>query len=159
MHTPFYDPLKTYEENFKQGPFGALADGSVFENKGEPEFEYLGRKIYFPFGIPAGPIINSRFMQAALEKGFDVGVYKTVRTRAKKTNEWPNILPVNIEGDLTMEKAKKGLVVKKDFTQPLAITNSFGNPSYAVEFWQEDVAKAAAWANKGKGQMVCGMIE
>ncbi len=30
--TPFYDPEKSYEENFKDGPFGAFADKEVLAN-------------------------------------------------------------------------------------------------------------------------------
>ncbi len=29
MLTPSYDPEKTYEENFKEGPFGVFADGKI----------------------------------------------------------------------------------------------------------------------------------
>ncbi|MCL5666420.1 MAG: dihydroorotate oxidase [Patescibacteria group bacterium] len=156
---PFYDPLKTYEENYEQGPFGAFADHQIFKDEGEPQYEFLGRKVFAPFGIPAGPLINSNFVKAAFEKGFDICVYKTVRTRAKKVNEWPNILPVKVRGDLTLEQAQKGLVVKKGFTEPLAITNSFGNPSFSVDVWQQDIADVIKWANGHPGKFVSGMIE
>ena len=159
IHTPFYDPEKSYEENYEQGPFGAFADGKVFKQEGEPQYDFLGKKLYLPFGIAAGPLVNGKFIKAALEKGFDIGVYKTVRTRVKKSNQWPNVLPVDITGNLTIEQAQEGVVTKKKFTQPLAITNSFGNPSYPVEVWQKDIADLIAWTNKRKGQMVCGMIE
>lgn len=159
LKIPFYDPNKTYEENYKNGPFGAFADGRVFKEKGQPEKSFLGRTVYLPFGIPAGPLINGRFIKAAFEKGFDIGVYKTVRTRVKKVNEWPNILPVNISGKLTLTKAQKGLKVKKDFTQPIAITNSFGNPSFSPEVWQKDISAIVKWANEHKGKVVYGMIE
>lgn len=159
LKTPFYDPNKTYEDNYNAGPFGAFADGQVYEEKGEPEADFLGRKVYLPFGIPAGPLVNSKFIKAAFEKGFDIGVYKTVRTRIKKVNDWPNILPVKVQGDLTISKAQKGLKVKKDFTQPMAITNSFGNPSFAPEIWQKDISEIVKWANEHKGKVVYGMIE
>src|SRR6185436_5052885 len=157
--TPFYDPEKSYEENFEQGPFGAFSDGKVLEEKGEPKFEIFGHKVFLPFGIPAGPVINRNFMQAAFEKGFDICVYKTVRTRAKKSNEWPNVLPVDVKGDLTLEQARRGLVTKKEFTEPLAITNSFGNPSYDPKIWQADITDLVKWANERKGKVVCGMVE
>lgn len=157
--TPFYNPEKSYEENYEKGPYGAFADGEIFKQEGEPQQKFLGKKVYLPFGIPAGPLVNGKFIKAALEKGFDIGVYKTVRTRVKKSNQWPNVLAVDVTGDLTIEQAKKGLVIKKDFTQPLAITNSFGNPSYPVDVWQKDIANLVTWTNRRKGQMVCGMIE
>ena len=67
LTTPFYDPEKSYEENFEKGPFGAFAQGSdapkgVFLNKKEsPKYNFLGFKISSPFGIAAGPLINSKF--------------------------------------------------------------------------------------------------
>jgi len=158
LQAPFFDPAKTYYENWEEGPFHGFADG-VLLPVGEPRFEFLGRKLSYPFGIPAGPLLNAKFMRAAMEKGYDVPVYKTVRTRIKKANEWPNVLPVEVEGELTLEKAKQGLVVKKDYTEPLAITNSFGNPSYPVEVWQKDIADLVEWAKDRRGQIVCGMVE
>ncbi|HLD78926.1 MAG TPA: diguanylate cyclase, partial [Candidatus Nanoarchaeia archaeon] len=41
MLTPFYDPKKTYEENFEQGPFGAFAPTFVSE-VGAPTTEGVG---------------------------------------------------------------------------------------------------------------------
>ncbi|MBU0998907.1 dihydroorotate oxidase [Patescibacteria group bacterium] len=157
--TPFYDPEKSYEENYKKGPFGDFANGKVFKNEEEAKYNFLGFKVNSPFGIPAGPLINGNFMQAAFEKSFNICVYKTVRTREKKCNDWPNVLPVKVEGDLTMEKARQGLITKKQFTEPLAITNSFGNPSYDPKIWQADIVELVKWVNKRKGQVVCGMIE
>ena len=159
LNIPFYDPEKSYEENYKQGPFGAFVGDKILENKGEPEYNFFGYKVFSPFGIPAGPLINGNFMKGAFDKGFDICVYKTVRTRAKKCNEWPNVLPVDIKGDLTIEKARQGLITKKEFEEPLAITNSFGNPSYEPKIWQADITKLMKWANQRNGQVVCGMIE
>jgi dihydroorotate dehydrogenase len=159
LQPPFYNPEKSYEENYKNGPFGAFADGKTLENKEEPKFDFLGFKASSPFGIPAGPLINGNFMKAAFNKGFDICVYKTVRTREKKVNQWPNILAVKVDGDLTIDKAKNGLTTKKQFTEPLAITNSFGNPSYDPKIWQADIIKLVKWANEQKGKIVCGMIE
>ena len=158
LKAPFYDPKKTYYENWEQGPFNGFADGVVLP-AGEPRFEYLGYKISYPLGIAAGPLVNARFVRAALEKGYDVPVYKTVRTRKKESNEWPNVLPVAVEGDLTLEKANKGLTTKKDYTEPLAITNSFGNPSYPPDVWQKDMREVMEFVKTRPGQMVCGMIE
>jgi dihydroorotate dehydrogenase len=158
LRTPFFDPQKSYYDNWEEGPFGDFADGVVLPD-GEPRFSYLGRTIGYPLGIAAGPLLNGKFVKAALEKGFDVPVYKTIRTREKRSNEWPNVLPVDVSGDLTLEQAAKGLTVKSDYTEPLAITNSFGNPSYPADIWQKDVRDLMAFAEGHRGQLVCGMIE
>lgn len=149
METPFYDPNKSYYENWEQGPFGVFA---------HPD-DMLGKYPAIPFGIAAGPLVNARFMKAAMMAGFDRPVYKTVRTREKKSNEWPNVVSVDITGDLTLAQARKGLTTKEGFDEPLAITNSFGNPCYPVDVWQQDIADLVAWAKKRDGQVVSAMIE
>lgn len=150
LHTPFYDPEKSYEENYEKGPFGAFTDGEVFEEQGEPSHDFLGKKIYTPFGIPAGPVLNSNFAKEAFNKGFDLVVYKTVRSAAFPCHPFPNIVQVAVEGDLTLEKAQKPLLAEKDFHEPIAITNSFGVPSKDPSFWQEDAKKAISYARKGQ---------
>ena len=81
MLVPFYDPDKSYKENFEQGPFGAFANGEVLANPiGKTYgvdfgYDFLGFKVNSPFGIAAGPLINGNFAQAALDiKGFDLNV-------------------------------------------------------------------------------------
>ncbi|MFH1200924.1 MAG: dihydroorotate oxidase, partial [bacterium] len=103
---PFYDPEKSYEENFQKGPFGAFSDGEVIEHKSEPKYNFLGSKVNSPFGIPAGPLINSNFCKGAFEKGFDICVYKTVRSSHFPCHPFPNVLSVKVDGNLTPEKAK-----------------------------------------------------
>jgi dihydroorotate dehydrogenase (NAD+) catalytic subunit len=147
---PIYDPAKTYEANYDDGPFGAFADGEIFKQTGEPAYEYHGHKIYLPFGIPAGPLLNSNYVKAAFEKGFDICVYKTVRSDFYKTHPFPNILSVHTNGELTLEKLKKPLLGDMHFEQPIAITNSFNIPSKKPEVWQEDMKKALSYVEKGQ---------
>ncbi|HSA83996.1 MAG TPA: hypothetical protein VLF20_03850, partial [Patescibacteria group bacterium] len=154
VQKPFYDPAKTYDQNYDEGPFGAFADGEKFEQKGEPQSEYYGQKVFLPFGIPAGPLLNSNFVKATFDKGFDIAVYKTVRSDFYASHPFPNILAVKVEGDLTLEKLKHPLVADTNFVPPLAITNSFNIPSKKPEVWQEDMKKAVLYA--GKGQVMVG---
>lgn len=150
LQTPFYDPTKTYEENYEKGPFGAFADSSVFPQKGEPHEEFLGQKVYLPFGIPAGPLLNSNFVKAAFEKGFDICVYKTVRADFFPCHPYPNVLSLNIQGDLNLDKLEKPLVASTHYSDPISITNSFGVPSKKPETWQEDARKAISYAGVGQ---------
>lgn len=150
LREPFYDPQKSYEENYDAGPFGAFADGAIFEQKGEPKTDFLGQKVFAPFGIPAGPLLNSAFCKAAFEKGFDICVYKTVRSEVFPCHPFPNVLAIHPEGDLTFEGLKKPLVADTTYTEPLSITNSFGVPSKATLVWQEDAKKAVTAAGKGQ---------
>ncbi len=150
LHTPFFDPLKSYEENLSDGPFGAFADGEIFANDGEPQYEIFGHKVFLPFGIPAGPLLNGAFVKAALDKGFDIPMYKTVRTGVYPTHPWPNVLSVELEGDLTEERATKPLLTSTNYSEPLSITNSFGVPSKDPDMWQPDMAEAVRYAKKGQ---------
>jgi dihydroorotate dehydrogenase len=150
LQTPFYDPLISYEDNYQKGPFGAFADEKVYVSDGEPIHDFLGHKIYTPFGIPAGPLLNSNFVKAAFEKGFDICVYKTVRSDTFPCHPHPNVLSVEINGDLTIERAKRSLVATSQYDEPLSITNSFGVPSRAANIWIDDVKKAVTSAGKGQ---------
>ncbi len=157
LRIPFYDPTKSYYENFDQGPFGAFADSEVFTNQDSPRYKFFGHDVFSSFGIPAGPLLNGRFVKAALDKGFDIPVYKTVRTRKYPCHPWPNVLAVKIDGDLTLGKAKEDLLAGGSYTEPLSITNSFGVPSYDPDFWQADLATAVAYVKPG--QVVVGSFQ
>ncbi|MFA6520027.1 MAG: hypothetical protein WCT44_00260 [Candidatus Paceibacterota bacterium] len=154
LQTPFYDPEKSYEDNFKEGPFGAFSDGvACAEGSGvpkEPQYDFLGVKVNSPFGIPSGPLINSNFCKGAFDKGFDICVYKTVRSGVYPCHPFPNVLSVKIEGDLTLEKASGKLIADRNYSEPISITNSFGVPSRDAKLWQEDVRKAVTYAEPGQ---------
>ena len=149
LQAPFYDPNKTYYENWEKGPFNGFADGVVLP-AGKPQFDFLGQKISYPLGIPAGPLLNGKFVKAALDKGFDVPVHKTVRSRPRACNEWPNVLGADIKGDLTLEMAQKPIVVRNEYKELLSITNSFGNPSYEPDVWMKDLRESVAYAKPGQ---------
>ncbi len=171
FQTPFYDPEKSYEENFKRGPFGVFADGKISQVEqgesllktsgakrvGEPKYDFLGFKVNSPFGIPAGPLINGKFVQAALDTGFDIVTYKTVRSEKYPCYPWPNVLSVKIKGDLTADMASKKITANHDFNMPLSITNSFGVPSFEAKFWQKDISKVLK--NMKPGQILVGAFQ
>ncbi len=74
-----------------------------------PPASFLGQPVNLPFGIPAGPLLNSRFTTAAFHMGFDLATYKTVRSRAWGCNPFPNVLavhPKSADGSLTPGSAE-----------------------------------------------------
>lgn len=152
--TPFYDPNISYDENYDQGPFGAFVNVDPFDStqglRGEPKYDFLGQKVYLPFGIPAGPLLNAKFCKGAFENGFDIAVYKTVRSSFFPCHPFPNVLAAKVEGDLTPEKAQSPIVADNNYSDPLSITNSFGVPSKEAAIWQGDVKRAISYAGKGQ---------
>src|SRR3989344_1510910 len=150
LQAPFFDPNKTYYENWEQGPFNGFSDGVVVPAPSEARFSFLGHALNYPLGIPAGPLLNGSYVRAALDKGFDVPVHKTVRSQTHPCNEWPNVLGADIPGDLTLEMAKEPIIVRNEYNEPLSITNSFGNPSYEPEIWMKDLAESVASAAPGQ---------
>jgi dihydroorotate dehydrogenase len=154
LSEPFYDPMRSYQDNFDHGPFGLFADTQRIPKSGEPKHSFLGHAVDLPFGIPSGPLINGKFVKAALDMGFDLPMYKTVRTSRYPCHPWPNVLAVKVDGDL---KTGRTLVANNEYGMPLSITNSFGVPSYDPEFWQPDMADAVKHA--GPGQVVIGSFQ
>ncbi|MCL2451969.1 tRNA-dihydrouridine synthase [Candidatus Saccharibacteria bacterium] len=145
----FYDPSLTYEENYERGPFVDIPKSPPPATKPR---EFLGFRVNSTIGIPAGPLLNANFVEAALALGYDLPVYKTVRSRAQKSNSWPNIIGVEIDGQL-----RNGDTVRAVDTIDQNITNSFGVPSFEPEIWQPDMKKAVQAA--GDGQVVIGSFQ
>jgi dihydroorotate dehydrogenase len=149
FQSPLYDPAKSYYDNLASGPFGTFADGKVVA-RGPATFSFLGHAISYPFGIPAGPLLDSKFIKAAFEKGYDLPVYKTVRSEEFPCHPLPNVLAVHPTGDLTMEQLATPLVADTAYTEPLSITNSFGVPSRPTAEWQKDATEAVTYAGDGQ---------
>lgn len=154
---PFYDPLKSYEENYANGPYGDFANPKSLPTQ-TSDATLFDIPVNSLFGIPAGPLINAKFCQGAFQNGFDINIYKTVRSRNYPCHPFPNTLAVKISGDLTMELAEKPLVAEAKFdTAQLSISNSFGVPSKDPEIWQADMSQALAAA--GQGQILIGSFQ
>lgn len=147
----FYDPAKTFDENVDEGPFFDNMPELVRES--EPTFSFLGFPLYLPFGIAAGPLPTSKHVNAAFSWGYDVVHYKTMRTVPFVANPFPNVIPVEASGDVSLEKAEAGLTMADDYPtdiKKLVITNSFGNPGRGPEYWVPDMKTAVAGAGKGQ---------
>ncbi|HVX57811.1 MAG TPA: hypothetical protein VHA37_08855, partial [Candidatus Saccharimonadales bacterium] len=154
-----YDPTKTFDDNVDHGPFPLQAGEQPYQNSGEPQFKFLGHQLYAPFGIGAGSLPTSKHVRFAFERGFDVVCYKTQRSVPFAPNEFPNVVYVDVEGDLTLDKASQPLVGHPDSDAPvekLTITNSFGNPSRGPDFWVQDMKQAVA--AQGKGQLLIASV-
>ncbi|QQS19450.1 diguanylate cyclase [Candidatus Saccharibacteria bacterium] len=147
-----YEPSRSFDENVAEGPFDI--DPKDYRKPNElPKYTFLGFPINFPFGIAAGSLPTSRHTNAAFRLGYDVVVYKTQRAHEFPCNPYPNVLPLQIDGDLTLEKLSDPLVVADTFAEDvskLSVTNSFGVPSPDPTVWTADLPKALAGAGKGQ---------
>jgi Dihydroorotate dehydrogenase len=153
---PFYDPSLSYEENYAHGPFGSFAENVTYpQPDATPRQTFLGLPVFSTFGIPAGPLLNSRFVAAAFRHGFDLCVYKTVRSRALACWPFPNTLEVEFDGDLALRQTVRAHRVRDN--APRTITNSFGVPSQSQDVWQPDMQ--AAIRAVGVGQIMIGSFQ
>ncbi len=168
---PFYDPARTYQENYDAGPFGLFRTAPPSDGGGEPGESFLlppggvapeaflGQPLRVPFGIPAGPLLNARYVAAAFRWGYDLVHYKTVRSRAWAAHPAPHVLRVDVAAPLDPAHAPSLLqaqpfapdgIVPPAEVACLSITNSFGMPAQPPSVWQADVAEAVAAAGPGQ---------
>lgn len=157
----FYDPAKSYEDNYTSGP-------PIFSQDVKPPrhalhnaktFEFLGQKVSLPFGIPPGPLLNSQYMKAAFDWGYDVSTYKTVRADIFPCHPFPNILYVQTPPELHPDQTPRltSSSEEPESIDRLSITNSFGVPSKDPSVWQEDVKKALSYVQNHQAMILSFM--
>lgn len=152
MEKTFYDISISYEDNYKKGPPIAFSLIKPPKRRATKKNKFLGFNVNLPFGIPPGPLLNSKFIKAAFDWGFDVSTYKTVRSDFFPCHPFPNVLYVNTDGELHPDKTPR-LIASSTTNKPkneYSITNSFGVPSQKPEIWQEDVKKALTYVKDGQ---------
>ncbi|WP_062386677.1 tRNA-dihydrouridine synthase [Demequina iriomotensis] len=154
--TWFYDPRRTYEDNLAAGPFGAFLGEPAPVPDAPPGHSLLGRPLHSPFGIAAGPLVNAAYCAAAFRQGFDLAVYKTVRTGHQESHPFPNTLAVHVDGDLPAGGSAT-VLADSDLDAATSISNSFGVPSRSPDAWQPDMADAVAAA--GEGQLLIASFQ
>lgn len=152
---PIYDIHKTYKENALHGPF---FQGEIPERTLPPRElwgDFLGFPVASHLGVPAGPLLNSRWVSLAAQLGFDIVTYKTIRSQAHPAHPLPNMVYVETEGAL-FEEGKtlcQAQLPPTDLKQ-LAATNSFGIPSFDPDTVTADIARAQASLNEGQVMIV-----
>jgi len=142
MH-PTYDIHRSYDDNYAAGPRFDLPLPPP--RTGKPEATFLGHPVYAPIGVPAGPLLNSDWIRLYARLGFDLLVYKTVRTVAVPCHPHPNCLYLDLDRPLTEADQGAEVAARADQATPpdhISITNSFGMPSREPDEWQADLAKA-----------------
>lgn len=148
-HPPLYDITKTYAENFSEGPFFS---GSIPARTPSPEREwgsFLGFRLASPLGVPAGPLLNGRWVRFAAQMGFDLVTYKTIRSAPHPAHPLPNMVYVSAE-ELSQRPSVQVVSTPPQRLSTLAVTNSFGIPSQGRDFLVQDIAETRAALGPGQ---------
>ncbi len=127
---PRYDVSRDYRWNYDHAP--EPADVEVPPMPGE--WTFLGRPVASPLGMPAGPLLNGRWILYYASLGFDVLTYKTVRSSARECYALPNLLPVQT-GPLRGDESE--LAAADQMQGSWAV--SFGMPSTEPDTWRRDI--------------------
>ena len=133
-----YDIGESYEWNYQHAPDATPSSESVPAVPGN--WTFCGLPVASPLGMPAGPLLNSRWIHYYAALGFDVLTYKTVRSRFRASYDPPNLLPVDAAAVLTSEGCELTEAPSGAAIASWAI--SFGMPSRDPTEWRADVEKS-----------------
>ena len=125
-----YDRLQSYQWNYEHPP-------DVVEVPLEPmsgQWTFCGRPVGSPLGMPAGPLLNGRWILYYAGLGFDVLTYKTVRSSQRLCYDLPNLPPVET-GPLQGHETE----VPGSDSMEGSWAVSFGMPSQEPESWRRDI--------------------
>ncbi|PIS02198.1 MAG: dihydroorotate dehydrogenase [Chlamydiae bacterium CG10_big_fil_rev_8_21_14_0_10_42_34] len=142
-HPPLYDISKTYAENCSKGPFfsGEIPQRDPPKNR----VDFLGHEVSSLIGVPAGPLLNSKWIELAGKLGFDIPVYKTIRSEAHPGHRLPNVQFIDALGNQ---------ITNPKTIDQLSITNSFGMPSQSPDFLLQDIERANRSLSEGQVMIV-----
>ncbi len=110
----------------------------------------LGHRLNSPVGIAAGPLLNSRWVEAYARLGFDVLTYATVRSRPHPAFSLPNIRAVENRDHFAVTTRRGGA----NGSGTLAV--SLGFPSMEPEVWRKDMRRARE--RLGEGQVLIASV-
>lgn len=125
-----YDTSQSYRWNYEHPPAANPHEAAAVPG----DWTFLGRSVDSPLGMPAGPLLNGKWVLYYAGLGFDVLTYKTVRSVARECYPLPNLLPVDVaqmtgnESEVCESPAMQG-----------SWAVSFGMPSAAPDDWRADI--------------------
>lgn len=154
---PTYNIHESYNWNFEHGPIYSQKIPQRPEIKELNKIDLFGFKINSPLGVPAGPLLNSNWIKLYANLGWDIPVYKTVRTIARECHPNPNCIYVEFEKQLTANDIGGKVISttrEPQSTETLTITNSFGMPSKTPNVWMADVERANSYMQDGQVMVV-----
>lgn len=146
-----YDIKKAWEEVVQMDPIWLSKKLPPLPK--EKKYSFLGQKLISPIAISAGPASRKIWTDFYLNLGYGLVFEKTRRTTPRKSNPVPNVAIVQVDGPLQRNDLGKILTATEnqdDFDKNMSITNSFGNPSPALEVWTEELSKQKESVSDGQ---------
>lgn len=127
---PRYQIDQSYEWNYTHAPEPV----ECVPPEVPGEWSFCGYSVSSPLGVPAGPLLNGRWVLYYASLGFDVLTYKTVRSVSRDCYPLPNLQPVETQA---LQGNESELVAASDSRSSWAV--SFGMPSRTPDQWRADV--------------------
>ena len=152
--TATYNIHADYDYNYEHGP---TFHGKLPEHLPASPRDIWGLTLNSPLGVPAGPLLNAAYVDLYARLGFDVPVYKTVRSRHHPAHPAPNCLFVEHSRQLAITDEGQTIYTcdnQNQIPEHISITNSFGMPSRDPEIWQADIERANRSLSRGQLMIV-----
>jgi dihydroorotate dehydrogenase (NAD+) catalytic subunit len=128
---PIYRVDRSYSWNYSHSP----SLPRVRRVPSGPGGKFLDHPLNSPVGVAAGPLLNSKWVEAYSRVGFDVLTYKTVRSMAMPAHGLPNIRAVE-------NREHAAIATKRTMDSQPTLAVSLGIPSVEPEVWRKDVRRA-----------------
>lgn len=127
---PRYDIRQTYQWNYENVPAPVELEPPAVPGA----WSYCGLEVPSPLGIPAGPLLNGKWVLYYASLGFDVLTYKTVRSHSRACYPLPNLQPVQTT---SLQGGEQQVSLSETMLGSWAV--SFGMPSAAPDVWRKDI--------------------
>ena len=138
---PRYSIDRSYAWNYDHAPDSLVIDIPDVA----AAWTFCGLPVGSPLGVPAGPLLNGKWVLYYASLGFDVLTYKTVRSVQRDCYPLPNLQPVCCE---QLNGKETDLPTSNEMLGSWAV--SFGMPSKGPSQWRADVEATRDALNKNK---------
>jgi dihydroorotate dehydrogenase len=152
-HPPIYNIQKSYHANFVEGPAFPMQLSMRPIPPKTQWISFLGQKLISPFGVAAGPLLNAKWIALAAALGFDILVYKTIRSHEHPAHPPPNIRYAHLPGIIPFDHIPQTVTMASHPAhriEDLVIAYSFGTPSSSPAYLLEDISRAHAPLQEGQ---------
>lgn len=149
---PRYDLQQSYEWNYDNPPTPIELEQPTVPG----QWSFCGLPVSSPLGIPAGPLLNGKWVLYYASLGFDVLTYKTVRSTSRKCYPLPNLQPVVTT---PLQGGEQQVSISNSMQGSWAV--SFGMPSATPDVWRKDIEQTRKLlaSNKILSVSVVGSLE